>query len=286
MKNFIKTIGLTFHSGDFYQKVKDEKAGDGVLFLLKMSVFLGICVGILGSIALLAFSPMIKKEVSKFVENNFPSDLVVTVKDGKMITNTNEPFLVKMPSGGKKDISKENMFAILPNEQLDVSVLSKYNTLFAMTSEGFVAEKDNGVEVRVYKYGKSNFVASKEIALKMISEIFPSFLVFALVGIIIFGIFFVFFGIFSHLIWLFLVALLIWGFLRLKKLDISYEQSYKIGMYAIVPLLFIEIIAVPLNLSGRFFTIAIIMAVVLFVTKNWKREIVENKIEVMEEKSI
>lgn len=286
MKNFIKTIGLTFYSGDFYKKIKDEKSGDAIVFLLKTSLFLGVCVGILGSIILLAFSPLIKKEVSKFVENNFPNDLIVTVKEGKMTTNTNEPFFIKIPKDEKGDITKENILAILPSEPLDISVLSKHSTILAMTSEGFVAEKDNGGEVRIYKYGKTDFVASRDTALALINKISPMFFVFFAIGFIVFGIIFVSFSVIFHLIWLFFVALLVWGFLKLKKLNISYKQSYKIGMYSIVPLLFLEVIAVPLHLSGKLFTIAIVMSVVLFVTKGWEKEEIENKIEVVQTENI
>ena len=87
------------------------------------------------------------------------------------------------------------------------------------------------------------------------------------------------FTIIFHLIWLFFVALLIWGFLRLKKIDLSYKHSYKIGMYAIVPLIVIEVIATPLHLTGKFFTIAIILGVVLVSTRNWKKEEPQNLIE-------
>ena len=286
MKNFIKTIGLTFHSGDFYKKIKDEKTGDGVIFLLKIALFISVCIGVIGIIILLISSPIIKKKVASFIEVNFPSDLIVTIKDGKMTTNTNQPFFIPIPSSSKDVVPKENIFAILPGETADATILLKYHTMMAMTSDGFVAEQNNGSEIRILKYNNISVVASRETALSALSKIIPFFLIFFALGIIPFMMVIILFTMVFHLIWLFFVALLIWGFLRLKELDISYKQSYKIGIYAIVPLLFVEIIVFPFPFSGKLFTIAIMLAVVLISTRNWKKDEVQISTNTTEDKSV
>ncbi len=286
MKNFIKTIGFTFYSGDFYKKIKDESVGNAIVFLLKAVLFLSICVGIIGIIISIIFSPSIKKGISSFVNTNFPSDLVVTVKDGKMKTNTNQPFFVKDSSSPKSAYSKENAFVILPDEIVDTFLLSKYSTMAAMAKDGFVIEKNQGQEIRIIKYDTMSFVASRETVLKILNKIIPFFIVFFAIGIIPLMMFIFIFVITMHLIWLFFAALLIWGFLRLKKLNISYKQSYKIGMYIIIPLLVSEIIVFPFNFSGKLFTIAIMLIVTLVVTKNWEKGLTQDGASILEIKNV
>ena len=286
MKNFIKAIGFTFYSGDFYKKIKDEDVGNAIIFLLKISLFLSFCIGIIGIIISIIFLPSVKKGISNFVDTNFPSDLVVTVKDGKMTTNTGQPFFVKDSSSSKSTYSKENIFVILPDEIADASVLLKYSTMAALAKDGFVVEKNQGQEIRIIKYDTMSFVASRENALKILNKIVPFFLIFFTIGIIPLMMFIFVFVITLHLIWLFFVALLIWGFLRIKKLNISYGQSYKIGMYAIVPLLITEIIVFPFNFSGKLFTIAIMLIVTLVVTRNWEKDKIQDSAIVPEIKNV
>ena len=200
-----------------------------------------------------------------------------------MTTNTNEPLFIKMPVDESTNKLDKNMIAILPNENAEGSILSKYNTTLAITSDGIVGEEKDGSEIRIIKYEDWSFIVTEESILKVINSLLPFLLIFIVIGLVPLVILFIFIVAMLHLVWLFFVALLIWGFLRLKKLNISYKQSYKIGMYAVVPLLSLEIIISPLNLSGRLLTTVIILLIVLIVTHDWQKE--EIPLITIEEKS-
>ena len=274
MKNFFKDIVLTFHSSSFYKKIKDESAGNGIEFLLKISVLLGLLVGLVLVIVFFAFAPMLKSGALGFIEKTYPAGLEVTIKDGKLTTNTNQPVLIKIPAStnAKDKESKENMVAILPNEKAEVSVLKKYDTYIALTSEGLVADKGNGAEIRILSYGKTSQTFTKDSSIELVSSLLGKIKIFFAIAIVPIGIFIVFFTIVAHLIWLFLVALIIWIIFKLKKLKISYAQSYKIGMYAIVPLVMLEMLAIPFKFSGKLFTTIVILALVFIVTRDWQEE--------------
>ena len=219
MKNFIKTIGLTFYSGDFYKKIKEEKAGKGIGFLAKTVLFFGISLSIVGLVVFLAFFPSIKKQISNFINTNYPDKLVVTLKDGKMTTADNQPFFLKIPDDSiDKKNNKENYIAIIPNEKMEASLLVKYNTLIAVASDGVVSERNNGQEVRIIKYGNQSFTLDKNFALKLANSLFFFAIIFFVIAFVPFLLMVLFIVVGVHLIWLFFVALLIWGFLRLKKL--------------------------------------------------------------------
>ncbi len=275
MKNFIKSIGFTFYSGDFYKKIKDEKGSNAIEFLLKFSVFLGICFGILCIVLFIAFSPFIKKQISNLIDENYPANLVVTIKDGKMTTGDGQPFFIKSSEQSSDTAGQQgNVIAILPDETAEVSVLSKYNTSLAVTSDGIVGQQNNGQEIRIIKYTGMSLTVDKNLALKSVQFLFFFSLLFFAIGIVPFLIIFILIMTGIHLLWLFFVALLIWAFLSLKKIRVSYMDSYRIGMYTIVPLLITEIIAIPVGFSGRSFTTAIILLIVLFVTHKWEKTVI------------
>jgi|GEM_PF-1957612 len=269
MKKFIKEIGYTFYSSNFYKDIRGEKWDTTIGFLAKAVIFLSACATILGFVVLLVFSPAIKKNASNFVNQNFPADLTITVKDNKMTTGNNQSFFIKIGDSkeGERINNKENFISILPDEKADPSVLTKYNTALAVTSDGIVAEKSEQ-EIRIIKYSNFNLYLDKTIVLKKVNLFSILLVPFAIFGIIpIAMILFVVAGI--HLVWLFAVALLLWLFLKLKKIEIGYWESYRIGAYAIIPLIALEILVFRFGLSGRWFTTAIILAVTLIVTHKW-----------------
>jgi hypothetical protein len=272
MKNFIKTIGFTFYSGDFYNKIKDEKTIGGIEFLFKVSLFITVCLAILGLVLILIFSPLLKSKINEFVATSYPDDLVVNIKDGKMTANIDEPFFIKTPGATENSEVKKNLLVLLPNEKKDASLLSKYDTSLAITSDGIVGEKNEGKEISIINYDDMTFTLDKVMAQKYLNILYYFFTIFFVIGVVPMGMLVLVTMIGFHLIWLFFVALLIWAFLSLKKLNISYKQSYRIGMYSIVPLVFLELIAIPFNLSGSLFTIAIMLTVTLIVTHDWKKE--------------
>jgi hypothetical protein len=272
MKNFIKTIGFTFYSGYFYNKIKDEKTIGGIEFLFKVSLFITVCLAILGLVLILIFSPLLKSKINEFVATSYPDDLVVNIKDGKMTANIDEPFFIKTPGATENSEVKKNLLVLLPNEKKDASLLSKYDTSLAITSDGIVGEKNEGKEISIINYDDMTFTLDKVKAQKYLNILYYFFTIFFVIGVVPMGMLVLVTMIGFHLTWLFFVALLIWAFLSLKKLNISYKQSYRIGMYSIVPLVFLELIAIPFNLSGSLFTIAIMLTVTLIVTHDWKKE--------------
>ena len=276
MKNFFKTIGASFHSSELYKKAKGESVWVGIKFVLKVATFIGLCLGVIGLVAFLLFSPMLKKLVVNFADKAYPSYLVVTIKDGKLISNTSGPIYVPSPFLKAGDTtSPKNLVVLAPGDVADMTVLTKYDTLSAITSNGFVSSKANkGVaeQIKIYPYNGISKVYTKDLAMSDVNRILRALIIFIAIFIIPMVVIMMLGNAILCMFGLLVTTLLVWGLMKLKKLNITYKQAYKMGIYALVPVLFLEIINIPIHLHGIIFTSVVVLIVLHFATRTWKKD--------------
>jgi hypothetical protein len=189
--------------------------------------------------------------------DNYPQDLVVTVKSGNISINKEEPYFVKLPDlmndGNRQSNKIENLIAVDTKSEASADNLKKYNTVALVTKNYIVYQKDDGQisiqslenisDMVVDKIAVTNFVEKYSPYLKLL---YPFF-------IIVFFIFFVLLILF-RLCYLFLAALLIWLIAHIKNVEISYGKSYQLGLHLItLPLLlfspFFHLVYFPFNFT-------------------------------------
>lgn len=274
MKNFFKTIITSFYSSELYKKAKDESSKQGVKFIIKLSVFLGLVFGIIGLVVFLTFSATLKKLATNFVDKSYPNELIVTVKDGTLTSNITEPIFIPLPTGEEKVKAPKNLTALVPNEKAEVSVLDKYDTVSAITSNGVVF-LENGVnsgQVKTYTYQKTNQVFTKNFVLEKSAQILKIIATVAAVGIIPMLVLVFLMISFGNLLALFLIALLIYLVMKLRKIAISYKESYRMGIYTLGPLLILQILTCSFHFIGILFSSVVVLVIILIATRKWGKE--------------
>jgi len=274
MKNFFKTIVASFYSSQLYQKAKDESAKFGIRFIIKLAVFLGLIFGIIGLIIFLSFSTALNKLAINFIDKSYPNELIMTVKDGTLTSNTPEPVFVPTPVTQENEKLPQNIVALVPNEKAEASILSKYDTMSAVTSNGIIYLKNaTGLkQIEIYPYGKTDKVLTKNFILEKSVHLLKVIATVAAIGIIPMLILIFLMISFGNMLSLFVVALLIYLVMRLKKLKISYKQAYRMGLYALGPLLILQILTCSFHFIGILFAIAVVLAIILIATHSWKGE--------------
>lgn len=240
MKNFIKTIGNSIHSPEFYSKIdkRSFKQGFGYFFLL---ILLFSAITIISIIKpILIETPIGIRGFSENIVNCFPKDLELKIENGQATSSAQEPYFISCNSAQP----------ILVIDTKTPYSSAKFDELKVATwiTKDAIIYKNNGTENRTYKLKDvKDFKVNKEIIESYknkyepyLKYVGPILLVLAFLGIYLAYIF--------RLIHLIILALLIWLLGKIFNQDINYKLGYKISLQAITLGLFVELI---INLTSR-----------------------------------
>ena len=207
--------------------------------------------------------------------NYYPDELVITIKNGQASTNVKEPYFLKMPEGlAPKDLQYKYSFQDT-ELRTDLENLLVIDTAAPFTLEGFHGYKtavllmkdnaayysDNG-EIRIQSLkGIPDATINKPTVAKLVGKIAP-FLVF--IGpLIAIGTFLIaMIALSFKLVYLLFGALLIWGLMKIKKINGGYKKAYQISIHAMTLSILLNVIIflfVPDFRVPFFFTIVMLM---------------------------
>lgn len=274
IKNFFKKIGLTFYSSNLYSQARDRSVGNGLTFLLKVLLFLSLIFSLIIFLLYILFAPKMEKQLLDYVEKSYPNDLVVTIKDKTLSTNTNEPvfFPVIGDMHQLKNNVKQNIVVLAPNESsADIELLSKYDTYMIVTSKSILAQSAES-EFRTYLLNYENVDINKSKVTEIVIKIFKTLMTVVLIFSIPSFLFILGALTIKHLVTLLFVSFLLYGIFKFQNINITYKQVYRMGVYSVVPVLLISIILFPFHLGSTMLDVFIMLAVLLYVNKDRQEE--------------
>lgn len=270
MKKLITTIGHAFHSSTLYKKVKDESTGTAIGFLFKSAVLLGCTLGVVSLIAFLCAAPSFKKDMASFVASSYPDGLVITIDQGVLHTNTQNTVYVGMPHSWQGNGAPMYLAVLTPQEPAELTTLTKYNSALVLGSNGIIALNTNTHEARVYPYGKDHQEYTKQSIIDTTHSVLKSSFIACLVILIPLIVVMTLIVAGIHMIWIFLVSLLVLLMWKVRKLSFTYKQSYRMAVYALVPLLILEVVAIPLGFAGKIFSTLVVLAIIAYASQDWE----------------
>ncbi|HTK03249.1 MAG TPA: DUF1189 family protein [Alphaproteobacteria bacterium] len=249
LKTFFRTFVKSFQP-NYYKDILKAKFS----FSLKYLTFLLFVISLGYTLFIAAGLLVVKKEIPGFVEKTkkvvttaYPQELVVSVKNHKLVTNVKEPYVVA-------DF-------IVINTKANVEDVKNYKSQVLVT-DSFVVYSDKEGQIKAYSLEEvlkdlDGVVLNKDIYQKLTSEVLPyidqlptyfniGLMILILLGPIVGTILSLGWYLFYLLI--FSVVLLIAA--KLLKKDLSYSQVYKLGMHAVtLPILITLLVHFPLLFS-------------------------------------
>lgn len=258
--DFIKTVGSSIHSPEFYSTLskKSFKQGFRYFLLLILSLTLIRVVALINPIFI--ESPKAISGFAQEIVNCFPKDLELDIKNGQASSSAKQPYFVSCKGDQLAVIDTKTPYSSTQFDKYKVAVWVTKDTIFY---------KRNNVENRSYSLAKAkDFKLTKDVIssyqktyepyLKFVG---PVLLLLTFVGIYLSYIF--------RLIHLLTVALIIWLLSKSFKQNLSYKSSYKIGLYAItlglIVDLVVSLIAGWTHFYGFPFMVTILTLAVVFV---------------------
>lgn len=288
---FFKSIPASVYSPSFYAGIAGRSFWKGFWYFMGVSFFVLLVWALLFVLApYLKHKEAIHSTVDSIV-HFYPEELVLTIQDGKLSSNVEEPYSFKLTDlistetwnanfkeGFEEGIS-EGMPASVDVEDLSLVVIDtqtpysleqfyQHKTLIWITSDVvYVMAENNKIEAMPLAEAP-NMVINKalvdetmETALQGVQSALPTVIFFcfilAFLGMVVF-----------RMVYLLFYALVLFVTCRLMKLPYDFGASYKMGFYAItlpsflMPLLLASPISMLAEMPLLFTIWSLIMAIV------------------------
>lgn len=236
--NFLKTIGNSIYSPEFYSTVLNKSFKQIIIYFLLLILLLTIIRLVTLINPLLIEAPKALQGFATDVINCFPNDLEVKITSGQVTINAPEPYFI---SDCKATDNKQNLVVIDTKTPFTSSQFEEYKVAAWVTKDSVVYNRNN-YETRSYSLTKINdYKLNKEVlnsyynmATPYLKFIGPILLLLALAGIYLSYDF--------RLIHLLVIAVLILVMGKIFKQNLGFSQSYKLGLYAITLGLIVDLI--------------------------------------------
>lgn len=238
-------IRASIYNQGYYQSLRKKP----FLYSLKYYLTLALLLSFVAAfVFLFTLMPVVRPFVDGFgskILNDYPEDLRVVIKKGQVSTNVAEPYFIKVPEEISQEIEAvnpgvENLFVVDTQSQPTSEQIRHYKTLILLTKESVVYYDRN--KIAIQSLGKvADFTLDKGVVSSFLEKIQP-YLKFFFPIIVVFVFLIVFTGAILNLLYLVLIALLIWLIARARKIEIGYKKAYQIGLHLMTLALVVDVV--------------------------------------------
>ncbi|MBX9765191.1 DUF1189 domain-containing protein, partial [Patescibacteria group bacterium] len=92
MKNFFSDFKNSFYGPLFYAQARAKSLGAAIGFLLLSALLTSFVLVFVFAASVIP--GILSEKPAEFVEKNYPSELTVTIQDGKASTNVEQPYII------------------------------------------------------------------------------------------------------------------------------------------------------------------------------------------------
>lgn len=239
IKTFLYSFRNSLLKPAYYKDILKAKFSFSFKYFLLLFTFISLVTAALISVFLVKTVQPILIKAKTEVFNIYPESLVVTIKNGNLSTNAQEPFFVPLKSEWlPKDIADNvfyppvtNILVIDTNAQ--PSDINKYQT-FVLITKNAVSYYAGRNEIRIQTLQDlKSLTIDRPTVDQLLNQVIP-YLGWVL-PIIIFCIF-IFLPLFAigfQLVGLLLTSILTWIVAKLYKLQLGYKQALQINLHAV-----------------------------------------------------
>jgi len=282
---FLEKIKSSIYNPSYYNEILNKPFSYSLRYFLSLAGLIALIATITFSFSALPKMNKFINEIGPSVLKYYPDNLEVMVKNGKVSTNVQEPYFVKMPAEFKNagqgienkstntssDLSKlDNLAVIDTKSPLTMDLFRNYNTLFLLSYDSIAYYDNNAIKIQSLDKTFNGVVTKAKVSaalnevkpfLKIIPlALLPIVLIFSFIGFI-----------FGNLIYLIFGAFIIWLALKAMKRNLGYGKAYQIGLHAITLGVILEatIFYFYPSLEFPFFSTLLMLAIIWMNIKNF-----------------
>ncbi|TSC59087.1 MAG: Uncharacterized protein Greene041619_109 [Candidatus Peregrinibacteria bacterium Greene0416_19] len=255
IQRFFERVWLSMTRPSSYKELLGKPFASGAWYLYWFLFLTSLISIVPASLALFAAAPAaggFVDELKADVRALFPSELTVTVEDGEVRTNVQEPYYIDMPERWKnamekhrnanedKDKSEEFQHLVAIDTAASAEDYPRYQSLALVTARSIIFRDKNG-GYRVQPIGKEvTMMINRQRYQEMTGKVLP-YLEYATGFIVAGGIFLLLLAPFAaagfrlagYLIYLLVTSVLLFWLGLIMKKKILYADLYKLSFYGL-----------------------------------------------------
>jgi hypothetical protein len=257
--DFLRNLRASIYGPEYYKSLGEEPFSYSLKYFFVLIAWLAV---ISAAVFLVSAIPAVNsflRTTSAQIVQYYPSGLQITVASGSVSANVPQPYFLALPPSIAANLSSsshggvvssslpENLLVIDTKDPITVDEFEKDNTVALLASDSLAYAKNGSMVVQPIGSGVS-FVVNKASATAFVEKAEPYFAwVDWVIGILMpIGIFA---ALACRLVYLFILALLVWGLARVSGVGVGYMKAYQWGLH-LMTLPFIVGIASWLILPG------------------------------------
>lgn len=245
--NFFRQLAAAVSSPDLYLERIRQPLGKSVRFFFKLVLLLTLISCIPAAISFFSSSANIGYKLNQTVHSvadQYPDELEVTIKDGKVTTNTEEPYFIKLPKNNQDGQQPQNLIVIDTKTPFSAEKLAEYDSVAWLAKDTLVVSggRSSGRTSEIRALPLTN-IKDLKINQKVVTEfidkyspwlklVIPVFIIFGLLAIFLFHL--------AKLLYLLFVALVIMLAVKLLGAKLNYSQSYRVAILAAAPVFILQ----------------------------------------------
>jgi hypothetical protein len=226
----------TFYGPSLYASIPSERSLGGAVGFLFLVSFITVIAGG-GATFLDIGSALAKFAQSNAIEEMYPADLVVTIKDGVATTNVKEPYLIPLKENLQNVPPYENLLAIDTRADATLSELGSYKA-FATLAHDHLIVAGKASEQRIMSLASvKDFTLDKAFVLEASAPFMKFFSVAAIPLVMLLLMILALMTFVYHLLASLIGALLVIVAGKIRKTPLGYGAAYKIALFASAPIM-------------------------------------------------
>lgn len=254
-KTFLYVLRQSFNPNYYHEVVKTKFS-----FSFKFFVFFFLFLNIIQASAISIFlsqqlKPIIAKAKTE-IFNLYPADLNLTINNGVVATNVNEPYFIPInpdwfPQDLKQALQNQPIqnIMVIDTKALPTDI-SKYQTFGLLTKDSLTVQTQDETRIR----SLNNITAvqlNKQVVDEALKKIVPYFNWITPLIIVTLFIFLPIFIILIKFFSLIIFSIITWLTAKLFKLKLTYAKSLQLNLHAIVVPTFIILLFELLGVSPK-----------------------------------
>lgn len=260
--SFLHNIKNSCYNPAFYAALRERTLGSSFKYFFSFVAILAFILAfVLGS----GLAPAFSSENLRKLVALYPAELTLTVKGGLVSTNVVLPYSVKAGAEIAEKSGHGNLAVIDTEHDFSQELFRQYDSI-VWIGRNFVASAKNRSQVELTDMSRAPDFALDQARLLRWADLIGSHHLALSLGLFA-ALFLSFYGFFVFkLLWLAILALVILSLGKVKKVSLSYRNSFQIALHAATVPLILDAVFVLNGLGEPFlFFYSLIVLVIVFV---------------------
>lgn len=251
---FFLKIKSSIYNPDFYSKIKNLSLGESLKYFFLLALLLTIANSIILSYELGIKVPQQIKDFINQTISSIPEDLEVSIDNGQVSTNKQEPLFLPFPQFDNQipQDNLNNLLVIDTQTPFSATQFGQYKTLFWLTKDSLFYQNREFDQRSIDLSKSDNFIINRNVITDWIGKINPwlNLLGPILILLVFTGLFL---GFSFNLVYFIFLAILIFFLASIFKWGLSYPEAYKTAIYSSTLSFFVDLILFNTGLYTGFF---------------------------------